>query len=95
MRVNSIKIIALYVIGILIVYITLYYIIMDRNNPAKDSEQKEMYCSSFKYGELATTRINGRTTTYIKCTIYNYIFYPIDKIINYKWYSTNEISINH
>jgi len=63
-------------------YVASYFVLMDRKVPAFDDYGNRTFDSSFRFAP-SVVRNNGDVTwLYAKQTLFNWLFYPLDKVCN-------------
>jgi hypothetical protein len=70
-------------LAVLTFYLASYLVLMNRKMPAQVSPGKAVFSSSFRFGHLYMETVNGTSTYYYGPTIANYIFLPVDYMLDH------------
>lgn len=59
-------------------YLVTYCLMMKRGLPAIDASREVAFKSSFVLAPVETTMVNGHTKTYVRVSLMNYFYAPLD-----------------
>ena len=65
-----------------LIYLGSYAVLMNRKMPAQVSPGKVVFSSSFRFGFLYAEDVNGKRTYYYGPSVANYIFLPVDYVLD-------------
>jgi hypothetical protein len=59
-------------------YIASYFLLMVRTLPAVDDRNEVAFKSAFRISQLQVSIINGSTVAYVRVSVFNYLYLPLD-----------------
>jgi len=80
---------------VIALYLLLYCVLLDPGTPSRDDSGTIVYRSAFRWGRVHVTRVDERRVWFIGPSVFNYVFYPIDALLDAFWPIESDRSMPH